>query len=803
MLINYIKIFFRQLFSQKVNSLIHIGGLSIGISAVLIIMIYVRFEQSYDVDLPTSEQLYRINLTSIAQDELVETSARTSPAMGESFTKEIAAVEDFSRVVIMGEVIAGFEDQFIREDNIFLTDQKYFDFFDVKLTKGDFGKMDQPLKAMISQNISDKIFGEKDPVGKTLEINSTNFDGTVDFEIIGVYNSLPANRHLKPEILISYSTLHHFIGKEIDQSYDWINQYTYLKLTPEADISETEQAMNASLLTHFGETLKSRNSEWDLSLQPVPTIHTSLDYTGEYEKGIDGKKLGYFIWIGAFVLLMIYLNSINILNSKALLRAKEIGVRKVSGGNRFQIFIQILTECLVINLLATSIAAIFVSVVGSRLNSVLNLELPDSIFQVQEYLLPLVGFWLIGTIISGAYPAFLLTSFSAANALKGSLKFKLKSAFARPLLIVQLVFCLVIIAGMLTVYKQLDFMRAQKLGINLENKLVFRSPMLFIEGSGNYQEQIKNSIGSLNSIKKIGATNEIPGNEVYWRSDEFKIEGKEKNGAMFTMLDVGNGYFDVFGIELLAGKSFNQAIEQGSEAIINKKALAALGFQNPEEALGENLQYGNSKVPIIGVVDDYRQQGVNVEVEPLVLNYASGDLNYYAVDFGDSDPAKTIKEIEDLFKKSYPNSPFEYYFLDEHFDKQYKSEQQFVKLFGMASIVAVLVAVMGILGVTSQLVLQRNKELSIRKILGASPKEILQLISGEYLIWLSICFLAGIPFSYFLLSGWLENFQVQISLGWWFFVLPALSIMLMFLATTCYQTLKAIFINPSEILKNE
>ncbi len=800
---NYLKILLRQLFSDKTNSLVHIGGLVIGISAVLIIMIYVKFEKSYDTDLSSSDQLYRVNLASLAQGELEEKSARTSPAMGETFAKEIAAVEEFSRVVILGEVIAGFQDQFVREDNIFLTDQQYFEFFDVQLTQGDFGQMGQPLKAMISQDISQKIFGVQNPVGKTLEINSTNFDGTVDFEVIGVFNSLPKNRHLRPEILISYATLHHFIGKEIDQSYDWINQYTYLKLTPDASISDTEEAMNASLESHFGESLKSRNSEWNLSLQPVQSIHTTLDFTGEYEKGIDGKKLGYFSWIGAFVLLMIYLNSINISNSKALSRAKEIGVRKVSGGNRVQIFFQFMTESLFINFLAVSIAAILVSIVGNSFNTLLDLALPESIFQIKEYLIPLAGFWLVGTLVSGIYPALLLTSFSAANALKGSLKFKLKSAFARPLLVIQLVFCLVIIAGMLTVFKQLDFMREQKLGLNLENKLVFRSPMLFIEGSGNYQEQIKNSIGSLNSIKKIGATNEIPGNEIYWRSDEFNVEGKDKNGAMFTMLNVGSGYFDVFGIELVAGKLFNQALEEGSEAIINRKALQALGFQNPEEAIGKQLEYRNSKVPIIAVVEDYRQQGVNVEVEPMVLNYSSGDLNYYAVDFGDSDPAKTIQDIENVFKSSFSNSPFEYYFLDEHFDKQYKSEQQFVQLFGIASIVAVLIAVMGILGVTNQLVLQRNKELSIRKILGASPMEILNLISGEYLIWLSICFLVGIPFSYYLLSGWLANFQLQISLGWWFFILPALSIMLMFLVTTAYQTLKAVFINPSEILKNE
>ncbi|MBB6327552.1 putative ABC transport system permease protein [Algoriphagus iocasae] len=803
MLQNYFKILFRQLYVQRWNSLIHIGGLAIGISAVLLIMIYVKFEKSYDSDLDASDQLYRVNLTTLAKGELEESSARTSPAMGETFAKEIAAVEDFSRVVILGEVIAGIEEQFVREEDIFIVDQNYFEFFDTKLLKGNFATMAEPLKVMLSQATSQKIFGDKNPLGKTLEINSTNFDGTVEFEVAGVFESPPANRHIKPEILISYATLHHFIGKGIDQSYDWLNLYSFLKLTPDASIPETEKAINESLQQHYGENLKTSNTAWNLSLQPVNTIHTTLDYSGEYEKGVDGKNLRYFLWIGVFVLLMIYLNSINISNSKALSRAKEIGVRKVSGGNRFQIFFQFLFESFLINFLAVVLAAVLVFSAGKVLNNVLGLDLPESVFQVDSIAGYLIGFWVLGTLLSGIYPAIVLTSFSAAGALKGTLKFKLKSAFARPLLISQLVFCLIIITGVLTVYMQLEFMRDQKLGVNLEDKVVFRSPMLYIEGSGNYQEQIQNSVGSLNAVKSIGATNEIPGNEVYWRSEDFHVEGKKNNGVMYSMLDVGEGYFDVFDIQFLAGKPFNTSLEKGKEAIINKKAMNALGFDKAEDAIGRQLEFGNSSVPIVAVVDDFRQQGVNVEVEPLVLNFSKGDLKYYVVDYEGSNPEQVLQEIESVFKKSYVSSPFEYYFLDEHFDKQYKSEQQFVMLFGLASIVAILIAIMGVLGVTGQLALQKNKELSIRKILGASAGEILKLISGEYLIWLSICFLAGIPISYLLLSGWLENFQLQVTLSWWFFVLPAISILLLFLATTGYQTFKAIFINPAEFLKDE
>lgn len=803
MLKNYFKILWRKLWSDKVNSLIHIGGLAVGISAVMILLIYVRFEQSFDADLPESEQLYRVNLTAQTDGDFVETGSRTSPGIGENILKEVSGVEALSRVVILGEVIAGFQDQFIREESIFLTDTEYFDFFDVKMLHGKVATMSEPMQVMISNQISEKIFGRENPVGKTLQINSTNFDGTVDFQVAGVFVSPASNRHLRPEILISYATLHQFIGKEIDQSYDWVNLYTYLKVNPEASITELELAVNENLQRHYGEALESNHSKWDLSLQSVSSIHTSLETTGEYEKGIDGKKLSYFLCIGLFVLLMVYLNSINISNAKALNRAREIGVRKVSGGNKNQLFFQFLFESLVLNFFAVILAGVLIALSGALLNNLLDLGLPASDFQLEPNLQFLVGFWLLGTLFSGIYPAVVLTSISPANALKGALKWKMKSAFSRPLLVSQLVFCLIIIAGVLTVYKQLEFMRGQQLGLTLEDKLVFRSPMLYVEGSGNYQEQLQNSVGSLNSVKKLAATNEIPGTEVYWRSDDFHLEGKEKNGLMYTMLNVGEGYFDVFGIEYLAGRSFNPALENGSEAIINRKALEALGLDNPEEVLGQTLSFGNSGVPIVAVVENYRQQGVNVEVEPLVLNFSNQDLKYYVVDFEKGNAEKVLAEIEDVFQKHYASSPFEYYFLDEHFDRQYKSEQQFVKLFGIASLVAVLIAVMGILGVTNQLVIQRTKEISIRKILGASPSQILNLISGEYVIWLAVCFLVGVPLSYFLLSNWLENFQIQVSLGWWFFALPAISILLIFVLTTLYQTLKAMFTNPSETLKSE
>lgn len=800
---NYIKIFFRQLFKNKAYSLINIGGLSIGIAAVLLIMSYVQFEQSYDADLKDADQIYRLNLSSSSENQISEHSARTAPAMGQLSLDEGPAVEAFSRVVIMGEVIAGLDEEFIREEHIFLTDAQYFDFFDLKIKQGDLDKMNAPLKAMLSESTAMKIYGKEDPTGKVLEINSTNFDGTVEFEVAGVYESTPMNRHLRPQILVSYATLHHFIGKQVDQSFDWQNMYTYLKMNENANISEAQSQLNNALQTRHGEALKESGSAWELNLQSVEQIHTTTQYAGEYNTGIDGSKLKYFIWIGAFVLLMVYLNSINITNARAINRAKEIGVRKVTGGNKKQLFLQFMLESLIINFIAISFAAIIIILTGNLIVESLSLNLPDAAFAIDQLYGPLLILLVFGTLISGIYPATILTSFSPSVVLKGRLTFKLKNTFARPLLISQLVFCLVILSGILTVYFQLNHMRTQELGIALTDKLVVRSPMLFVEGSGNYQEQMNNELSKIEGVKAVAATNEIPGNEVYWRTDNVHIEGQEKSGAMYSILNVGRNYFETFDIALKAGRFFNSALESGSEAIINEKAMQNLGFDKAENAIGEQLFSNGIAVPIVGVVDNYRQQGVNNQMKPMVLNYSSGDLNYYILDITKGESEEVLPKVANIFNKLFPASPFEYYFLDEHFDKQYKSELQFVKLFSLAAIVAIFIAIMGIVGVTTQLMIQRNKEISIRKIMGASFKDVLALVSREYFVWLIMCFAVGIPLSYYLFSSWLDNFLVRIELGWWFYLIPSAVIAIVFVASTLFQTVKAALVNPAETLNEE
>lgn len=807
MLKNYFKIAIRQIFKNKAYAFINIGGLAIGLSAVLLIGLYVQFEFSYDADLSQADNLYRVNITSYKDGALVEKSARTSPAMGSAFSHDLSAVDEFTRVVILGEAIIGNKEDFIWEKDIFIADDQYFDFFDCSLVEGYPALMQEPLKVMISEETAAKIFKDASPVGKTLNINSTNFDGTVAFDIVGVFKSPAANRHLKPQILISYATLLHFIGKEIDQSYDWINLYTYLKLSEDSNPQLVERQMNSTLQKHHGAALKSSNTTWKLGLQPIKDIHTNMAYVGEYEQGVDGKKLSYFTLIAIFVLMMIYVNSINITNAKAINRSKEVGIRKVSGGSEKQLFYQFILESLFMNLIAIVIALVLVSNFGPLLIDYFELNIPASAFSFSKYYFHLLGLWIFGSFASGLYPAIILTSFSPSRALKGSLKFKLKGAFARPLTIAQLVICLLIIAGTLIVYLQLDYMREQELGITLENKIVVRSPMLFVEGSGTYRKTIRQELMQLEGIRNVAATNEIPGSEVYWRSDQFFREAAESDGTMYTMLNVGDHYFDVFEIQLKAGKAFNTSLEEGSEAIINEKARQALGFENNEAALGQKLMYAGWGEPvgveIVGVVDNYRQQGANSPINPTVLNYSPNDLNYYIVDIGESRADQALPKIKATYSRLFPNSPFEYYFLDEHYDKQYRSEKQFAKLFSLAALVTIFIAIMGILGVTTQLINQRNKEVSIRKILGASVSNIFRLIFKEYLVWLLVCYVIAIPTSYYLFSAWLDNFLVRISLGWWFFTIPAFLVAIIFMVSTVYQTIKTALVNPAETLKND
>jgi putative ABC transport system permease protein len=800
---NDLKIAWRNLLKNRVDSMINLGGLTIGFFAVFLIALYVNFSKSFDKDLPQTEQLYRVNLNSRVSGKEMDKSARTAPAMGMVFKEDLAEVEDFSRVIIMGEVIAGQDDSFVREDQIFITDEAYFEFFDINLTQGSEEGIAQPLQVYLSESISKRIFGDKDPVGQTLDINSTNFDGTVEFQVAGVYQDLPTNRHLRPELMISYATLHHFLGSEIDNSYDWLNQYTYLKLSPGVNIEETTNKLNASLQTHHGDQLNGSGTEWDVDLIAVGDIHNSLAYSGEYNQGVDGRKLTYFVWIGFFVLVMVYLNSMNIATSKAQNRSKEIGVRKVSGSSRMQLIRLFLMESYLSHFIAILIACFLIFGFGDWVNQILGLGLPIDSLHLSHYLGWILSFWVLGSFISGIYPALLLTSFSVHKAIKGESKLSFRQAFGSPLLVVQLVFCLVILAGIMTTYKQIDFMRSRDLGLELDNRIVVRSPMLFVDGSGNYQEKMKATIGAIPEVQSIAAANEIPGNEIYWKTEDFHLEGKEKSGVMYSMLSVGEEYFKLFNLKILAGRQFNP-IGEGEEAIINQQALAGLGLDNPEDALGKSLISGRGEARIVGVVEDYYQEAVNSPLDPIVLNYSPGDLNYYILKINSlEEMGNLLQKIESSFQSNFPQSPFEYFFLDEFFDKQYKAELQFQKLFALASLVAIFIAVMGIFGVTSQVLLSRLKEVSIRKILGASSSSILMMISKDYFYWLGTCFLLGVPLAYFLFREWLQEFPVRIEIGWWFYTLPVLSILLIFFSTALVLTIRTVFVNPAKILKSE
>lgn len=800
---NDIKIAWRNLLKNRLDSLINVGGLTIGFFAVFLIALYVNFSKSYDQDLTLTDQLFRVNLNSQVSGKEMDKSARTAPAMGMIFKEDLAEVEEFSRVIILGEVIAGQGDSFVREDQVFIADEAYFDFFDIQLTGGSKEQIGQPLQVFLSKSISEKIFGDKDPVGQNLDINSTNFDGTVEFEVGGVYQDLPANRHLRPEVLMSYATLHHFLGPGIDNSYDWLNQYTYLKLAPGANVESLTDQLNASLQTHHGEQLQASGSEWDVDLIAVGDIHNSLEYSGEYNQGVDGKKLTYFVWIGFFVLVMVYLNSINIATSKGQNRSKEIGVRKVSGSSRLQLIRLFLTESYLAHFIAIGIACFLIFGFGDWINQVLGLGLPTENLQLSRYLGWIASFWILGSFISGIYPALLLTSFSPQKAIKGESILTFRQAFGSPLLVVQLIFCLVILAGILTTYEQIEFMRSRDLGLELKDRIVVRSPMLFVNGSGNYQEKMKATLGALPEVQSIAAANEIPGNEIYWKTEDFHLEGKEKSGVMYSMLSVGEEYFELFDLDILAGRQFNP-VGEGEEAIINQRALAGLGLSKPEEALGKRLISGRGEARIVGVVEDFYQEAVNSPLDPLVLNYSPGDLNYYVLKLSSlTEIGSLLQKIENSFEKNFPQSPFEYFFLDEFFDKQYKAEIQFQKLFALASLVAIFIAVMGIFGVTSQVLLSRLKEVSIRKILGASSSSILVMISKDYVYWLGSCFLGGIPLSYYIFSEWLQEFPVRIDLGWWFYTLPVLSILFIFSATALFLTIKTVFVNPAKILKSE
>jgi putative ABC transport system permease protein len=811
----------RSLRKNKFFSFLNVVGLSIGMSVFLLIALYVRFERSYENFIPDNENIYRIALTSYVNDELMFSSAENYPGAAPALKKELPEVLGCARLYNMGyknnviitnedakpDAIAFKQRRFLYADSSFLPMMGY------PMISGDpVTALAQPFSAVISEKYAKMYFGNEDPIGKSLRLQDDDYNNEL-VKVTGVFKDLPENTHLKFDILFSYKTLFGRFERareRYDQAWYRKDMYNFIKVRPGTDPRSLESKI-PSIVAQYSPALKEKNQRDVLFLQPLADIHLHSNLAEEPEANGDARIVNFLAIIGIFVMVIAWINYVNLSTAKAMERAKEVGVRKVMGAIRYQLIRQFLVESALINFISIVLALLIVLASLQAFNALTGLHFGFQDLVAGWFLGMIAILWMTGTIFSGIYPAFILASFKPVMVLKGKLKNSTSGIMLRKTLVVlQFMASVALIAGTLIVYRQLNFMMNQDIGLSIDQVLIVERPGISSKERNAFNSAIdvfRDEVKKDPTIRGISASVTIPG-----KQREFKVAVKPYGAAddRLVTLRVNSmdyDFVDVFKMKILAGRTFSENFQkdQDTSVIISESAARLLGYKQPDDAVGQTLgisQWEWNPV-IVGVVNDYHQVSLKKSIDPSIFYCTTFGGEFYSMKVQTTDMAKTLDHVRQSWQKAFPGNPFEYFFLDDFFNRQYDNEQKFGKLFTTFAVLAMIVGCLGLFGLSAYTATQRTKEIGIRKALGSSSRGIFVLLSTDYvrLVFLSIAL--ATPLVWFFMQNWIESFPYRADISADIFILSGLVVLAISLLTVSFQTIRAASTNPVDSLRYE
>lgn len=808
MFFNNLKSIFRQLQNNKIFSFINAIGLIVGMISFIVIIQFVRYESNYDSFHQNTENLYRIRNDQYNGTQLEKMSVGCPPVLAPLVKESFTEVENFTRLLrTIRMVVSEEQHNHIRTDDIYFADPAIMSMFSFPVIKGRVsGALDAPYKAVITESFAQRIFGDSDPIGKNLRFHSRYFD--VNCQISAVLKDIPANSNLRFEALLSMATYESCppaYGK-LDNWNSLSMFFSYLQLKPAVKPEILNSQITSLVNKHTHNPEDGVHSKY--VLENLKQIHLNPNEVMLFNQTTISKQTLYLLLVVAIVIMLIvWVNYLNLSAAKAMDRAKEVGICKVSGARKADLMRQFFLESFLFSTICIIITIAILYIFQQPIINSLQRKIDINMFSSIGNLLVLLGLFVGSGIISGAYPAFILSSFQPVNVLKGQLYKNEKSVNIKKALVVfQFAASIFLIAGVLAIYKQVTYMQNMNIGLDASQLLVVRTPVL----SSNdlllsKLDHLKQEINSYPEFKGLAGSYYIPGKEIRARF-ELQTNQNSSERAMFNGLDVNADFIPVTGLKLLCGRMFYDNIKNDDNAIIvNKTGIKALGFDSPESALNQSVYVSrnNNEKKIIGVVDDYHHLSAKEAIEPVVLIHATYPMNYYSLQIKSNDMVKSVKKVERLWKDVFPDDPFDYFFLNDFFNKQYKSEILFTNIFSFFTLIAILVACLGLFGISYHSTLRRTKEIGIRKILGSSVLGITLLFEKEtFLLILFSSFLANPLFAWFI-NSWLDNYAYSIKIGWYFYVFPIVVLLLISLITTGAHILKAARSNPINALRYE
>jgi putative ABC transport system permease protein len=784
---------YRHLVKNKEFSIINILGLAVGMTAFLLIIHYVRFERSYEDFHKNSNNIVRVTLDIYKESEFVVSDCGMYSRIGPLLKEQFPEVQDFTRLCLIGKRVVSVSNKKFYEGRMYFTDPSIFKLFSFSIIDGT-PDLSNPFQVVITKFIALKYFGRAAVAGESIEIEKKIF------KITGVIDDVPANTHLKFDLLLSHSTMAKFWDYE-ENGYNGNNELTYLLLGAPVNIAQlNEKLKNLSI------ALKDNIGDDLLVAQPMKDIHLYSNKSYEAEPNGNAQSVYFLIIVAAFILCIAWINYINLCTAKAVERAKEVGIRKVMGSQQLQLVFQFLSESIILTLLASVLSIVLAYSSLPLFIYFTGQELSLTIFQGYESWYLFFGLLLVGSLLAGIYPAFVLSSFQPAFILKGRFQSSSRGQWLRKGLVVfQFSVTIILLVCMGAVYFQNNYLQKYKLGVNIEQTLVLRSPKIESDSIYSLKAQaLKRELIQHPLVKMVSQSGTLPGSGDLSATGNILRPGQENNdkGYIYYINSFDENFIPQFQLELMAGTNFSGTPSDDNYVIINEETVNALGFRNAKEAVGSVLLFYNQKRTIVGVLKNFYQRSPKEKHIPMVFRYDKY-ADFVSVKIKANDSPEILEDVKSTWTKIFPDSPLDYFFLDEKFNQQYKSDIQFGKVIGLFSTLAALIACLGLFGLSSFTILQRTKEIGIRKVLGASVKQITMLVSKEFILIVLVANVIAWPISYFLMDNWLNGFANRINLGILSFLIPGSIALLIAILTVASQSIKAATADPVNSLKSE
>jgi len=790
MLKNLFKTAVRHMVKHFGYSVLNILGLTIGISSALLLIIYVTDEVSYDRYHEKAARIYRVSSEITETDDHFTWVVAQIP-FGPQAVQDYPEIQSFVRFINMPRALYKYEDKEFNEENFYYADSTLFDIFTYKVIRGDVRRaLLEPNKIVLTERIAARYFGNTDPVGKTLT------SGTNTYEVTGVIEDVPRNSHFRFDALASRNNLPKQIG-----SWGNFGVFTYLLFPENFDIKPFEEKLSGMYDTYMKSLFGPLNIKIKYILEPITRIHLYSTKAGEPEPTGSITYVYIFAIVAIFLILIAAMNYMNLATARSASRAREVGMRKVSGSQRLPLVLQFLSESVVFTIISLILSLVILIILLPKFNLLAGKSYDLGVVFSPVVFITMFAVIIIVGVLGGSYPAFFLSRFSPLTVLKGEItQGSAGSLFRKVLVVIQFTVSVIMIICTMVVFRQLNYLKNMDQGFDQKNVIGLQ---LNGEMSGKYSV-LKQMLLDDPDIKFVAATDTPVGDgsgKVLFNVET--DQGMVQRGINYAVVD--HDFIKALGIKIKTGRDFQRDMPSDTlrSVIVNETFVKRMNWAEP---IGKKVQlFGDSsqvRARVIGVMKDYHQTGMYNEIESLLLIYRISN-NIVYIKMGDTDIKKTIQSIETKWKEVFPDQPFTYTFLNERFNRQFEADEKRGFIFTLFTILAILIACLGLFGLASYTVEQRTKEIGIRKVFGASESIILQLISRDFLILVTIGIVIAAPVAYYFMTNWLQNYVYRTNVSLPVLIISALITILITFITISYKAYQASIMNPAQSLKTE